>query len=280
MTLSEVTQLPGQEVFAGETIAARRDDPVGWIVFGGDRAFTVDEAFPGDFVQALDVLSGSRLRAIILAGTTPVFCAGANLRLAPKLQRREFGAAWLERQHDAVARLVEFPLPTVAAVHAAAAGAGCNIALACDFVLATPTASFTQAFVRIGLAPDMGSLFLLPRRVGFQAARELMLTGRAVAGEEARHLGLVDELCELGDLWARSRALAEERANGPLGAYAAIKEGVARGATASLRDSLAIEAALQLDLLAGPDFAEGSRAFLEKRPPVFHRNSGSGAASQ
>lgn len=280
MSLSEVAQLPGQEVFSGETIAARRDDPVGWVVFQGDRAFTVDEAFPGDFVQALDVLRGSGVRAIILAGTTSVFCAGANLRLAPKLQRREFGAAWLERQHDAVARLVELPLPTVAAVHAAAAGAGCNIALACDLVLAAPTARFTQAFVRIGLAPDMGSLFLLPRRVGFQAARELMLTGREVAAEEARDLGLVDELCEQQDLWARARAIAEERANGPLAAYAAIKQGVARGTTASLRDSLAIEAALQLDLLAGPDFAEGSRAFLEKRPPVFHRNHGSGAASK
>jgi 2-(1,2-epoxy-1,2-dihydrophenyl)acetyl-CoA isomerase len=147
-------------------------------------------------------------------------------------------------------------------------------------VLAAPTARFTQAFVRIGLAPDMGSLFLLPRRVGFQAARELMLTGREVAGEEARDLGLVDELCEQQDLWTRARAIAEERANGPLAAYAAIKQGVARGTTASLRDSLAIEAALQLDLLAGPDFAEGSRAFLEKRPPVFHRNHGSGAASE
>src|SRR5581483_1793295 len=110
MSLSQVAQLPGHEVFSSETIAARRDDPVGWIVFQGDRAFTVDEAFPGDFVQAMDVLRGSGVRAIILAGTTPVFCAGANLRLAPRLQRREFGAAWLERQHAAIARFVELPL--------------------------------------------------------------------------------------------------------------------------------------------------------------------------
>ncbi len=155
-----------------------------------------------------------------------MFCAGANLRLGPMLREREFAQNWLHTQHDAIARLAECRLPTVSAVQAAAAGAGCNLAIASDYVVAVPGARFSQAFIRIGLATDMGSLYLLPRRVGFQAAREMMVTGREVAGEEALRMGLADELCADSALLTRAREVAAERARGPLAAYAAVKQGL------------------------------------------------------
>jgi 2-(1,2-epoxy-1,2-dihydrophenyl)acetyl-CoA isomerase len=250
-------------------VTARLEDGIGWIELEGERPFTIDESFPGEFTAALDTVEQSGARALVLAGTTAVFCAGANLKLAPRLREPEFGRRWLKAQHEAAARLAECRLPTVAAVNGAAAGAGCNLAIACDHVVAAERAGFSQAFIRIGLATDMGSIYLLPRRVGFQAARELMLTGREVAGEEALRLGLADQLAPADSVRERAGEVAAARAAGPLAAYAAVKEGLARGAAMEMRDGLHLEAALQMDVMAHPDFAEGSSAFLEKRPPRY-----------
>lgn len=264
-----MTGLAGTEVFAGETIAARIDDEIGWILLGGERPFTLDESVPGNLIGAIDAVESSGARALILGGTTRVFCAGANLRLGPQLREAAFARRWLAGHHEAIARLVECPLPTVAAVHGAAAGAGCNLAIACDHVIADPAARFSQAFIRIGLATDMGSLFLLPRRAGLQAARQLMLTGREVEGEEAIALHLADELCPADSLWKRARELAATLACRPLVAYAAVKRGLAESANLPLRPSLDLERDIQLDVLLDPDFAEGSEAFIEKRAPNF-----------
>lgn len=250
-------------------VETRADGEVAWIVLGGERPFTLDESFPEEMTTALGEVEASDARALVLAGTTKVFCAGANLNLGPRLREPEFARHWLETQHQAVRRLVDCPLPTVAAVHGAAAGAGCNLAIACDHVVAVPTARFSQAFIRIGLATDMGSIFLLHRRTGPQLARELMLTGREVSGAEALALRLADELCGKEDLWERARAVAAERAAQPLAAYAAVKRGLADGLGLSLQQSLDLERDLQLEVMADPDFEEGTTAFLEKRPPRY-----------
>jgi 2-(1,2-epoxy-1,2-dihydrophenyl)acetyl-CoA isomerase len=268
-----MTDVPGTELFAGEAISARLDGEVGWIVLGGERPFTLDESVPGDLVAAIDAVEASAARAVVLTGTTKVFCAGANLGLGPKLREADFARWWLASHHEAIARLAEIPLPTVAAVNGAAAGAGSNLAFACDHVVAIPTARFSQAFIRIGLATDMGSLFLLPRRCGVQAARDLMLSGREVEGDEALALHLADELCDPDSLRDRAREVAATRAAGPLAAYAAVKRGLAEGANLGLRPSLDLERDLQLDVLLDPDFAEGSTAFLEKRAPVYGKPS-------
>ena len=269
-----MTELPGTEVFGGQTIAARVDDEVGWIVLGGERPFTLDASVPGDLMAAIDAVESSGACALVLASTTRVFCAGANLRLGPQLREAAFARRWLESHHAAIQRLVECPLPTVAAVNGAAAGAGCNLAIACDRVIADPSARFSQAFIRIGLATDMGSLFLLPRRTGLQAARDLMLTGREVAGEEAIALHLADELCPTDSLWERAREVASSWGRGPLVAYAAVKRGLAEGANLPLQPSLDLERDIQLDVMLNPDFAEGSEAFIEKRAPNFGQCSG------
>lgn len=269
-----MTDLPGDEAFAGTTISARIDGAVGWIILGGERPFTLDESVPGDLVAAIEAVESSSAGALVLGGTTRVFCAGANLRLGPKLVDAAFARDWLAGHHEAIARLAECPLPTVAAVHGAAAGAGCNLAIACDHVVAAPEARFSQAFIRIGLATDMGSLFLLPRRTGLQAAKDLMLTGREVEGDEALALHLADELCPADSVWERAAAVATARAAGPRAAYAAVKRGLAEGAHLPLRASLDLERDLQLDVMLDPDFAEGSQAFLEKRPPSYGGSAG------
>lgn len=257
-------------LFEGETIRAHEgEEDVAWVLFGGERPFTIDEAFPAEMGGALEAVANSGARALVVAGTTRVFCAGADLRLCPKLQDPVFGRRWLREQHAAFASLVEFELPTVAAVHAAAAGAGCNLAIGCDHTVAVPGARFSQAFIRIGLATDMGSLFALPRRIGPAAAREMMLSGREVEGEEALRMGLVDEIVADAELWDRAQEVAAERAKAPAGAYAAIKAGLDLSGGMGLHDALALEARLQMDQLASADFAEGSVAFLEKRAPRF-----------
>jgi 2-(1,2-epoxy-1,2-dihydrophenyl)acetyl-CoA isomerase len=261
--------LPGVEFFKTTTVSARADGELAWIALEGERPFVIGESFPSDLIGALDAVEASGAHGVVLAGTTAVFCAGADLRLGQRLREREFATRWLETQHEALARLTDCPLPTVAAVHAAAAGAGCNLALACDHVVAARSARFSQAFVRIGLATDMGSLFLLWRRAGVQSARELMLSGRDVSGDEALRLRLADELCSVEEVWPRARTVATERATGPLDAYAAIKAGLAQSIGLGLGASLDLEQRLQLDVMATPDFAEGTTAFLEKRAPRF-----------
>lgn len=269
MTSPQDLLTDGDDVLAGRTVFARRAGDIGFVVLGGERAHVLTEDFPEQLIHALDALVAARVRAIVLAGTTKVFCAGADIKLADRLQEPEFGARWLTAQHEAVARLAELDVPTVSAVHAAAAGGGCNLAIACDFVIASTVSSFSQAFIRIGLATDMGSLYLLPRRVGFQRARALMLTGRTISAQEALGIGLIDELVEPGELVPRARQLAENLAAKPLRAYAAIKRGMATASELGLRESLAVEAELQRPVLRSRDFAEGTTAFLQKRPAAF-----------
>lgn len=254
---------------SGRTVSAARVDKDGWIILHGDKVHVLTEAFPGELAQAVAAVSDAgEVRSVVLTGATRVFCAGADIALTPRLQGPAFGRWWLDAHHAALADLAELPKPVVCAVNGAAAGAGFNLALACDVIVASSTATFTQAFVRIGLATDMGSLHLLPRRVGFHRARELMYSGRSLSALEALELGAIDETCEPERLLDRSRARAAELGSGPLRAFAAIKAGMSR-APATLRESLALEADLQMDVLQTRDFAEGTAAFLAKRAPEF-----------
>ena len=255
---------------AGRSVSALAVGEIGWIVMHAEKVHVLTESFPGDLEQAVAaVCDDAAVRAVVLTGTSRVFCAGADISLAQRLRGPAFGRWWLSAHHDALESLAELPKPVVAAVNGAAAGAGFNLALACDVIVAAEPATFAQAFIRIGLATDMGSLHLLPRRVGFQRARELMYTGRALDAGEALAIGAVDEVVEPERLVAAALARAEALAAGPLQAFAAVKAGMEGSDNLSLRDSLALELDLQMDVLASEDFAEGTAAFLEKRRPKY-----------
>jgi 2-(1,2-epoxy-1,2-dihydrophenyl)acetyl-CoA isomerase len=255
---------------AGHSVSAVAAGEIGWIVMHAEKVHVLTESFPGDLEQAVAaVRDDAEVRAVVLAGTSRVFCAGADISLAERLRGPAFGRWWLSAHHDALESLAELPKPVIAAVNGAAAGAGFNLALACDVVVAAEPATFAQAFIRIGLATDMGSLHLLPRRVGFQRARELMYTGRALSAEEALAIGAIDEVVAPEGLATAARARAEALGAGPLQAFAAVKAGMAGSANLGLRDSLRLELELQMDVLASEDFAEGTSAFLEKREPHY-----------
>lgn len=255
---------------AGRSVSSLAAGEIGWLVLHAEKVHVLTESFPGDLEQAVAGLADDEeVRAVVMTGTSRVFCAGADIGLAPRLRGPAFGRWWLAAHHAALESLLRLPKPVVAAVNGAAAGAGFNIALAADYVLSSTTASFSQAFIRIGLATDMGSLHLLPRRVGFQRARELMYSGRALDAAEALELGAVDALHEPDNLIGAAEARARDLAAGPLQAFAAIKAGMESGAGRSATASLDLELELQLDVLASHDFAEGTAAFLEKRTPRY-----------
>lgn len=255
---------------AGSSVSAFAVGEIGWIVLHAEKVHVLSESFPGDLEGAVAaVADDAAVRAAVIVGTSRVFCAGADLALAERLQGPSFGRWWLSAHHDALASLAELPKPLIAAVNGAAAGAGCNLVLAADVVIAAEKANFSQAFIRIGLATDMGSIGLLPRRVGFQRARELMYSGRTVDSAEALEIGLVDEVVEPDRLVAAAQERAERLAAAPPLAFAAVKAGMDGGAHLSLRESLELELELQVGVLASEDFVEGATAFLEKRDPRY-----------
>lgn len=167
---------------------------------------------------------------------------------------------------DAIAAL---PQPLIAAINGAAAGAGMNLALACDMRLASEKAVFAQAFVKIGLVPDWGGFQNLTRIVGTGKAMELMMTGERIDAAEALRLGLVNRVIGRDEFAAETRAFAKALAKGPRDTLAAIKRGVRLGADETLQDVLAFERETQVNLFLSEDAREGMRAFLEKRPAKF-----------
>lgn len=237
-----------------------------------DGVHVIGESFPDQLGAAVRNLTDSdEIRAVILSGGPRVFCAGADLSLVDRLREPEFGRMWLRAQHGALLALATLPKPTVAAVEGAAFGAGFNLALACDFVVASATARFCQAFVKVGLATDMGSPFLLTRRAGLQQARSLMYTGRTIDAVEALRLGMVDECVDV-DAEGRAATFAAELASGPPLALAAMKEALLRAPAHNLAQVLDDELELQTQVLRSEDFREGANAFREKRTAQFQGN--------
>lgn len=206
-------------------------------------------------------------RAVLLTGAGRGFCAGQDLA----------GIDWgatdpgdlLDSAYNPLIRLLRaLPLPVVCAVNGPAAGAGANIALACDIVVAARSASFTQAFVRIGLVPDTGGSFFLPHLVGAARARGLAMLGETLPAERAASWGLIWNCIEDDRLMEEALALATRLAALPTQAIALMKRAFA-GAHQGLDAQLDLERDLQREAARTPDFREGVRAFLEKRPAVY-----------
>ena len=231
-----------------------------------------NRAMAAELRTALAAAGGEReVRALLLTGAGRGFCAGQDLAEAmPKDGPAPDLGDIVARGYNPIVRTIrQLDKPVVCAVNGVAAGAGANLALACDFVLAASDASFIQSFSKIGLVPDTGGTFFLPRFVGMARAAALMMLADKVSAQDAVAMGLILRVVESGDLMEEATALARNLATRPTRGLGLIKRALNASATNGLDEQLALEAQLQAEAGSTADYQEGVKAFLEKRPPVF-----------
>jgi len=207
-------------------------------------------------------------RALLITGAGRAFCAGQDLTAIVGIAPAEIGGL-LDHYNPLIRKLRALPLPVVCAVNGVAAGAGANLALACDIVLAGEGASFVQAFARIGLIPDCGGTWFLPRLVGMARARALAMLAEPLPARIAAEWGMIWQVVADDRLMLDGHALAARLAGGATSGLALTKNALDAAEANDLDDQLDLERDLQEEAGASPDHAEGVRAFLEKRPPVF-----------
>lgn len=210
------------------------------------------------------------IRVLVVRGGGGHFCAGGDVKLMQSQRMSAAdGQARVEAMNRTIRALACFRAPTIAMVEGFAVGAGCNLALACDLVIAASNARFGQVFARIGLVPDAGGTYFLPRRVGLAKAKELVFTADVVDAQEAERIGLVSRVVPVAELEAQTLALARRIADGPPRALALAKSLLTRSLGFDLDASLAWEAVAQGTMIASEDHREGLAAFFEKRAPRF-----------
>jgi 2-(1,2-epoxy-1,2-dihydrophenyl)acetyl-CoA isomerase len=226
-----------------------------------------------ELLAALESLSSDRaIRSVIITGAGRGFCSGGDVAYMAELQQgddRDGFRALLDAGAKVVTRIRSMPQIAIAAVNGVAAGAGCNLALACDYRIAADSASFSQAFVKIGLHPDWGGTWSLPRLVGPTRAMEILVTGRRIDATEALALGMVDRVVPTARVMDEARGLAEAIGSGPGDAIADIKRSVWTAMSAGLEEQLERETAGQLRAFSSRDGREGVASFLERRKPDF-----------
>jgi 2-(1,2-epoxy-1,2-dihydrophenyl)acetyl-CoA isomerase len=226
---------------------------------------------------ALDAVEdlGSGVRCVMMTGAGRAFCAGANLTGSDPSEvlgddgQLDAGRPLDEVYHPLLLRLRDLPCPLITAVNGPAAGAGMSLAMMGDLVLAARSASFVQAFRGIGLVPDCGSTFLLPRRVGWGRAMELSLLGEKLSAERALEWGLINRVCADDRLLAEATTLASELAAGPTVALRLIRRAYWASLHNDYEAQLQLERELQREAGRTKDFIEGVSAFQQKRPARF-----------
>ncbi|MCX7274851.1 MAG: enoyl-CoA hydratase-related protein [Burkholderiales bacterium] len=209
------------------------------------------------------------VRAVIVTGAGRGFSAGADLASSSPGGGSDPGSTLRDRYHPVITLMRSMPKPIISAVNGVAAGAGMSIAMAGDIILAGRSASFLQAFSKIGLVPDAGSTWFLPRYVGDVRARAMAILADRISAEDAKSFGLVWQICEDDALQTQAREMAAKLASMPTRAYAMIKEALNDSHQRDLPAQLELEAELQMKAAKTEDFREGVAAFLQKRPPQF-----------
>lgn len=239
-----------------------------------DALNAFDESLTSALAVGLtDAARDSAVRCVVLTGSGRAFSAGQDLRdrataLAAGGELR-LGDELRRRYHPVVTAIREMRKPVVAAVNGVAAGAGLGLALACDVRVASESATFRAAWSKVGLVPDAASAYFLPRLVGWGRAIDIIFSGDPVTSDEALRIGLVTRIWSDAEFAANWHAYARDLADGATEAYALTKEGLNAAWDRGLREFLELEASLQDRAGRSKDYAEGVRAFLDKRPPRF-----------
>ncbi|HEY1614209.1 MAG TPA: 2-(1,2-epoxy-1,2-dihydrophenyl)acetyl-CoA isomerase PaaG [Rhizomicrobium sp.] len=235
------------------------------------NSFTVQ--MHGEVAEALaQVEADPSIRVLLLTGAGRGFCAGQDLAdraVAPGSSDLDLGESLEQRYNPLIRRLIALEKPVICAVNGVAAGAGANIALAADIVIAARSAKFIQSFSNIGLIPDSGGTWILPRLVGQARAMGLALTGEALSAEKAESWGMIWRTVDDDQLKSESDKLAARLASGPTRGLAAIKMAMRKGWIQKFEEQLDLERDLQRELGRSHDYREGVAAFTEKRNPTF-----------
>jgi 2-(1,2-epoxy-1,2-dihydrophenyl)acetyl-CoA isomerase len=259
-----------------ETIQLHIDDAVARITLNRpERLNAWNQQFGEELREAiLSDAAEPSVRAVLITGAGRGFSSGADLkdmleRTASGEEVPDVGALLRERYHPIIKGIRELPKPVVAAVNGPAVGIGCSLALACDLIWAGESAIFGLAFVNIGLVPDGGSTFLVPAAVGKARALEMAMLGEPIPASRALEWGLINRVVPDGKLMDEATALADRLAKGPTNSYANSKRALNNSVLRIMDEQLELEAQIQGEMAATGDFAEGVRAFIEKREPAF-----------
>ncbi|WP_181248495.1 enoyl-CoA hydratase-related protein [Flavobacterium magnum] len=251
------------------------ENNIGFITLNRPEVFnSFNREMALEMQSALDKCqSDDTVRAIVITGSGKAFCAGQDLKevTTPELMPG-FRKILEEHYNPIIERIRTIEKPVIGAVNGVAAGAGANIALACDIVVASENAAFIQAFSKIGLVPDSAGTFFLPRLVGFQKAMALMMLGDKVTSAEALQMGMIYKTFPLESFEAEVSKLAVTLANMPTKALGLTKRLLNESMTNNLQQQLALESELQIESAESYDYNEGVTAFVEKRQPVFRGN--------
>jgi 2-(1,2-epoxy-1,2-dihydrophenyl)acetyl-CoA isomerase len=233
---------------------------------------SLNRAMAAEVRQALaQAGADAGVRAVLMTGAGRAFCAGQDLaEVTPKEGPAPDLGDIVARGYNPIVRtLRQLDKPVVCAVNGVAAGAGANMAFACDFVVASSDASFIQSFSKIGLVPDTGGTFFLPRLVGMARATALIMLADKVTAQDAVTMGLIHRVVDREKLLEEATTLARQLATRPTRGLGLIKRALNASATNGLDEQLALEAQLQAEAGSTADYREGVKAFLEKRAPVF-----------
>ena len=224
----------------------------------------------GEAMACIKEKAGDDVKAVILTGAGGAFCAGGDVKsMGSRLNSASKARAALRDDHQKMFDLMNLELPVISLIDGAAAGAGANIALAADFVLATPRGFLMQAFVRIGLVPDWGGMYILPKLIGLQKAKELVFSGRRVYAEEAKEMGLIYDIVGADTAMKDARAFASRFIDAPTQAIGLAKNIMNQSYSHDYKTILEMEAMAQ-SIARGADFhKEAIKRFAEKKPALF-----------
>jgi 2-(1,2-epoxy-1,2-dihydrophenyl)acetyl-CoA isomerase len=257
------------------SIELKIENSVAWITLNRPEVFNSFNREMALLLQKTldDCNADATVRAIVITGNGKAFCAGQDLKEVTDPELNPGFRKILEEHYNPIIQKIRtIEKPIIAAVNGVAAGAGANIALACDIVVSTDHASFIQAFSKIGLIPDSAGTFFLPRLIGLQRATALMMLGDKVTAEAALQMGLIYKILPVAFFEEETMQLATTLANMPTKALGLTKRLLNQSMTNNLEQQLALESDLQIEASSSNDYKEGVTAFVEKRKPEFKGN--------
>jgi 2-(1,2-epoxy-1,2-dihydrophenyl)acetyl-CoA isomerase len=260
---------------SNNSIELKIENNVAWISLNRPEVFNSFNREMAFLLQeTLDnCANDTNVRAIVITGNGKAFCAGQDLKEVTDPELNPGFRKILEEHYNPIIKKIRsIEKPIIAAVNGVAAGAGANIALACDVVVATESTSFIQAFSKIGLIPDSAGTFFLPRLIGFQKASALMMLGDKVTAQDALQMGMIFKIYPTGLFEEEVMSLASTLAQMPTKAIGLTKRLLNQSMTNNLEQQMALESDLQIEASSSNDYKEGVTAFVEKRIPEFKGN--------